>query len=215
MKEPALDLFDDADLSEPAAAAVRRLAIAGFHALWSGRSVTLDELAGEDVTALTEAADHLRYRGRVEVADNGQLVAIHGLCRRPTPHWIEHHDGVVNTWCALDAIGIPAALRIGARARTQCPTCQTSLAVHLSDGEPQQPLPEAILWYPEVICGHLVEDFCSGANLFCTIDHLEEWAGTSERAGRTMTIDEVAEVGREGWADVAERPRAEAPDTPG
>ena len=199
----APDLFDDADLSEPVARAVRRIAVAGFGALWAGRSVTLGELFGEDATVLAEAAEHLRLRGRIELSADGQLIAVHGLCRRPTPHRIEHDDGVVNTWCALDAIGIPAALGIDARARTRCPTCETSLIVRLSAGEPQ-PLEGAALWYPEVTCGHLVEDFCSGANLFCSIDHLERWAGDRGLAGTTMTIGEVAEVGREGWAEAAD-----------
>lgn len=207
---PAPDLFDDADLSEPVARAVRRIAIAGFRALWSGRFVTLPELLAEDVTELTEAVEHLRLRGRIELAGDGHLIAVHGLCRRTTPHRIEHAGGVVNTWCALDAIGIPAALEIDAQASTRCPTCQAQLEVRICGGEPQ-PLPEAILWYPEVTWGHLIEDFCSGANLFCTIDHLERWAGAGSQAGRATSLDEVAEVGREGWADVAELLKADAP----
>jgi hypothetical protein len=196
------DLFDDAELSEPVARAVRKIAVFGFQALWSGRSVTLIELLGEDGTAITEATEHLRVRSRIELSADGRLMAVHGLSRRPTPHQIEHDDGVINTWCALDAIGIPAALAIDAWARTRCPTCQRPLAVRLSAGDPQ-PLPGAVLWYPEVACGHLVEDFCSGANLFCTIEHLERWAGGGPGAGSVMTIDEVAEVGREVWADAA------------
>ena len=195
------DLFDDADLSEPVVGTVRRIATVGFQVLWLGRSVTLTELLGEETHELAEAAEHLRLGGRIEFSDDGHLIAVHGLCRRPTQHQIEHHTGVVHTWCALDAIGIPAALGIDACARTRCPTCQSLLAVRISAGQPQ-PLPEAVLWYPEVACGHLVEDFCSGANLFCTIDHLDRWAESSRGPGRAMTLEEVADVGREIWADV-------------
>ena len=203
----APDLFDDADLREPVARAVRRIAVLGFHALWSGESVTLSELLGEDGTALTEATEHLRSRGRIELTTDGHLIAVHGLSQRPTPHQIEHDDAVINTWCALDAIGIPAALEIDAWARTTCPTGQRPLAVRLSAGNPQ-PLPGAVLWYPEFACGHLIEDFCSGANLFCGVEHLERWARDRPGVGTVMTIDEVAEVGREVWADAADLPRA-------
>ena len=206
------DLFDDAELSEPVARAVRRIATLGFRALWLGRSVTLTELLGGDTPELAEATDHLRLRGRIECDDDGRLIAVHGLCRRATPHQIEHRDGVVHTWCALDAIGIPAALGIDARARTTCPTCQSPLAVTLSAGAPRS-LHEAALWYPDVACGHLVEDFCSGANLFCTIDHLERWAAGRRGPGRAMTVEEVADVGREGWGDV--RDLVEAGDEKG
>lgn len=207
---PAPDLFDDAGLSEPVAGTVRGIALAGFHALWAGQPVRMPQLLDHDPVVLAEAVDHLQRRGRIELDDDGYLIAVHGLCRRPTPHRIEHHGLVVNTWCALDAIGIPAALEIDARAITSCPTCQAQLTVGICGGEPQ-PLPETTLWFPEVTCGHLVEDFCSGANLFCTLDHLERWTGASGPAGRAISLEEVAEIGRQGWADVAELLR---PDTP-
>lgn len=201
------DLFDDAELGEPVAGTVRRIAVQGFRALWSGLSVTLAELLGEDGTALAEAAEHLRSRGRIELTGDGHLIAVHGLSRRSTPHRIEHDDDVINTWCALDAIGIPAALGIDAWARTKCPTCQRPLPVKLSAGDPQ-PLPGAVFWYPEVAGGHLIEDFCSGANLFCTTEHLEGWAGGGSGVGTVMTIAEVADVGRDVWADAANLLRA-------
>ena len=199
---PAPDLFDDADLSEPVARAVRSIAALGFRVLWGGQTVTLAELLGEDGAALNEAAEHLRRRGRIELSADGHLIAVHGLSLRPTPHHVEHDDSVINTWCALDAIGIPASMGIDAWARTKCPTCQGPLAVRFSAGNPQ-PLPDAVLWYPDVTCGHLIDDFCSGANLFCTIEHFERWAGGGPGAGSVMTIDEVAEVGRAVWADAA------------
>lgn len=203
MTTPALDLFDDGDLSGPAAETVRRIAITGFQALWSGRTVRLAELVDGDAAVLSEAAEHLRARGRIELSDDGHVVAVHGLARRPTRHRIEHDRSVVNTWCALDAIGIPAALAIDARAVTQCPTCGRGLVVTLTHGVPQA-LPGAVLWYPEVRCGHLVDDFCSGANLFCSLDHLERGHGDNRSAGQVMTINEVAELGRESWREVSE-----------
>ena len=207
---PALDLFDDADIDGPVAEAGRRLAIAGFHALWSGCTLTLAELTGSD-TAAIEAADHLRARGRIELSTGGQVIAIHGLTRRPTRHRIEHDGGLVNTWCALDAIGIPAAMAIDARALTQCPTCGRELSVTLERGVPQQ-LPALVLWYPEDRCGHLVDDFCSAANLFCSVGHLEQWLDDHPTAGRVMTIDEVVELGRESWAEAADQLTADAAD---
>jgi alkylmercury lyase len=197
---PAPDLYDDTDLSEPVARAVRRIAVLGFAALWAGRSATLAELLGEHGTELNEATEHLRRRGRIELSPDGVLIGVHGLCRRTTPHRIEHKDDVVNTWCAFDAIGIPAALRIDARATTQCPTCKTPLAVRLDAGAPE-PVRKFALWYPQSTCGHLVEDFCSDANLFCTTEHLDRWARDTRAVGRVMTIDDAAELGRECWAD--------------
>ncbi|MGH9041594.1 MAG: organomercurial lyase [Acidimicrobiia bacterium] len=197
-----LDLFDVAGLEPAVAQAVRRIGISGFWALWSGQNTTLPQLLGDDSRAVSEAAAYLRSRGRLELSESGELVAVHGLVRRPTQHRIEHDAGTVNTWCALDAIGIPAALAIDARARTGCATCGVELAVSLSGGVPD-PAPEAVLWYPEVRHGHLVDDFCAGANLFCSSGHLDDWRASAGTEGAVLTVDEVAELGREAWSDVA------------
>ena len=199
------DLFDLEDLSAGVAETVRRIAIAGFHALWEGRTPTVRELAGGDGgAALDEAVAHLRAGGRIEVAPDGRLLAVHGLSRRLTRHRIEHRGGGVNTWCALDAIGIPAALGIDARAITTCPSCDRELIVTLVSGRPV-PLAAAVLWYPESTGAweHLVDQFCSGANLFCNLDHLQDRMGTEGAGGAIMTVEEVAEIGREAWADVS------------
>lgn len=197
-----LDLFDDADLEPGVAEAVRRIGVTGFWALWLGLRRTLPELLGDDIGALTEAADHLRSRGRLELSESGELVAVHGLARRPTPHRIEHDGGTVNTWCALDAIGIPAALALDARVRTRCPTCGFELAVPLSGGVPD-PAPDTVLWYPEVRRGHLVDDFCTAANLFCSPGHLERWRAGAGTEGSVLTVGEVAALGPDVWSDVA------------
>jgi hypothetical protein len=200
------DLFDVGDLSAGAAETVRRLAIAGFHALWEGRTPTLNELGGGDGAALEEAVAHLQARGRIELTADGHVLAVHGLSHRTTRHCIEHLGGNVNTWCALDAIGIPAARGIDARARTTCPTCDRELVVTLVAGQPE-PLTGAVLWYPETAGSwdHLVDQFCSGANLFCSLAHLQDRVGTGTAAGAVMTIHDVAELGREAWADIAQR----------
>lgn len=198
------DLFDVGDLSAGVAETVRRIAIAGFHALWEGRTPMLCELGGGDRATLDEAVAHLRAGGRIEVAADGRLLAVHGLSRRPTRHRIEHCGGGVHTWCALDAIGIPAALGIDARAITTCPTCNGELVVTLVSGRPAPPA-GAVLWYPETTRGweHLVDQFCLAANLFCNLGHLQDRMGSEAASGAIMTVDEVAEIGRVAWADVS------------
>ncbi len=200
------DLFDVEDLGAGVADTVRRIAIAGFHALWEGRTPPLSELGGGDGAALDEAVAHLQAAGRIELSSHGELLAVHGLCRRSTRHRIEHLGGSINTWCAFDAIGIPAALGIDARAVTTCPTCDRELVVSLVEGSPE-PLAGAVLWYPETAGSweHLVDQFCSGANLFCRLAHLQERIGRDPAPGTVMTVDDVTEIGRAAWADIAQR----------
>jgi hypothetical protein len=70
----------------------------------------------------------------------------------------------------------------------------------------------AVLWYPETgdCCEHLLDDFCSGANLFCSLDHLQDWLGDQDRRGTVMTVAQVAEVGREAWSDISDPTNHEA-----
>jgi len=120
---------------------------------------------------------------------------------RETPHRIEHADGVVHTWCAFDAIGIPAALGMDAAAVTTCSACGAELRVVLTHGVP--PDGGALrLWLPSGECAHLVDDFCRHTNLYCDAEHLATIvpAGTP---GQAVTVADAAALGRDTWRDVS------------
>jgi hypothetical protein len=184
--------------------AARRLAVDGFVALWRGerRFIT-------DLTDASRVVGDLVTAGRLEVDEHGVLIGVHGLVSRPTRHHIAHTQGTVNTWCALDAIGIPAALGIDADAITSCPACETELRVTLHRGVPVD-RGAMRLWLPTSRCAHLVEDFCYHANLYCDHDHLS-WAVAGQSAGRAIGVAEVAAIGRQTWSDVADAIKRSGP----
>jgi hypothetical protein len=189
---------DPVSLDGPdAAAAAGRLGVLGFVALWRGQRPAVASLC--DDAAVVEAQMHA---GRLEVDDAGLLVGVHGLVARTTRHRIDHTAGAVHTWCALDAIGIPAALAIDATAVTSCPTCHVELRVELREGEPVDTEERLRLWLPEGRCDHLVEDFCSHANLFCSPEHLTATVPKGS-PGRIVTVADVAAIGRQTWDDAA------------
>jgi hypothetical protein len=173
----------DADLlTGPCASpAARALAVRGFVASWQGDQPPITELAVDDDATI----ETLVLAGRLQVEDSGRLVGVHGLVARPTAHRIEHAAGVTHTLCALDAIGIPAALGIDAIAATSCPTCGAELKVVLRGGAPVG-ADEYRLWIPGGQCVHLVEDFCRHANLFCSDEHLG--ARQLQSTGRAVTV---------------------------
>jgi hypothetical protein len=180
------------------AEAERDLGVRGFHALWRGERPDVSTLTDDPTVVARQVAS-----GRLEVDEHGVLVGIHGLVSRPTRHRIEHADGLVYTWCALDAIGIPAALGIDAMAVTSCPTCDTELRVHVHAGAPSAS--DALrLWLPGGPCDHLVQDFCNHANLFCDVAHLDTTVDPGQ-AGRVLTIHDAASIGRQTWSDVADQ----------
>jgi hypothetical protein len=95
----------------------------------------------------------------------------------------------------------PAALGIDATAITTCPACGTELRVRF-DGATLGAGSSLVLWLPDSACEHLVEDFCTHANLYCNDDHL---ASTIPAAspGRPVTVAEVADIGRQTWAEAS------------
>jgi hypothetical protein len=186
-----------ADLGDAAV----ELAIAGFAALWHGRARDPEELLPARRHLAMQTARDLARLGRAELDGDGRLVGVHGLTLRRTRHSFEHDGRVHHTWCAFDSVGIPAALGLDATAATDCPTCVAPIVVEVrggrvdGDGE--------VLWLPTPqATSHLMNEFCASADLYCTIEHLEERVGVDSGSGRAVTLADAAALGAETWSDV-------------
>ena len=179
----------------------RELAVAGFAALWHHRRATPSELLPADAAAATDCAAALVDLGRAELDTDGYLVGIHGLTLRSTRHRIEHDTREHHTWCAFDAIGIPAALGINAYAHTDCPTCGEHLAIELTNGAPATIGP--VLWLPAPPTENLLTEFCASADLFCSTEHLHQRVDTHKLSGRMCSLDAAVALGVQTWDDVA------------
>lgn len=174
-----------------------------FTALWNGTAPTPADIAGDlDAAEAAEVFRRLASVGRCELDDRDRIVGAHGITRNTTVHEIVHAEGRHNTWCAFDAIGIPAALAIDATARTACPQCGTAIDVRIVAGDPVD-AGAMVVWLPTETGQHLIEDFCSQSNIFCSAEHLDAWLGRRRGAGQVVTLAEAADIGRDTWADVA------------
>jgi len=186
---------------------VSRLA---FRAIWTGEPLPLREIEARTAwprRRVQAAVEQLEQAGRLQT-DNGEILGAHGVTLRSTPHRIRHGCVETHTWCAYDAVGIPAALEIDAEVASTCPACQGQIVVQVRGGVPGDQ--SLVLWMPFGAFEHIMRDFCSAANLFCSGDHLEGWrrsAGNPD--GAALTLQETAEHGRRAWSDVAARTRAE------
>ena len=178
--------------------AAQVLAVSGFHAIWRGETPPVSSLCNDPAII-----ERLVAAGRLEIDDAGRLVGVHGVTTRPTRHQIRHADGTVHTWCAFDAIGIPAALGIDAVAATSCPDCGQDLDVTIRDGSVSGD-DRALLWLPSGDCGHLMDEFCRHANLYCDRDHLLDTIDTigTDGSGDILSVADAAELGRRTWRDV-------------
>ncbi len=134
-----------------------RLRQAGFQAILRGRPATPTDLAAE--LELSDAEVHTRLmdmavRGLVEVDDRGVLVGCWGLSTRPTAHRLELNGRSLYTWCAVDAIGIPAALEADARVESRCAACGGPIEIELLGGAPCAGAGEATrVWVADIVPG--------------------------------------------------------------
>lgn len=105
----------------------------------------------------------------------------------------------MHTWCALDAVGIPAALELDATARTECGSCGTPITVELIRGVPADDR-ELVLWLPTGPCDNVREQFCPTAHLFCDRGHLDAWhQRTGKPTGDVLSVEGAADLGRQAW----------------
>ncbi len=184
-------------------AEVRR---AAFRSIRKGRSPDASELAaatGSGLEAVKEAVDSLVRRGEAVADGAGRVVASAGLSLAPTRHRLRLGEDQFHTWCAVDAVGIPAALGEDAVATTACPACGRPIEVQFEGGR-AAPDPELVAWLPvQDCCASVVDDLCPDMNLFCNEEHLEEWRrGAGRPAGTALSLEETEELGRRWWGEL-------------
>ena len=180
---------------------------AAFHSIRSGRAPDAAELAGAtglELPSVNEAVGSAARKGRVVLDDSGRVVGSHGLSLVPARHRLRLGEDQFHTWCAIDAIGIPAALGADAVATTACPVCGRSMEIWFREGRASDDA-EIRLWVPSKEgCTNVVEEYCPEANLFCSEEHLQLWRRRAgDPPGTVMTLEEGEDLGRTWWGDVA------------
>jgi hypothetical protein len=184
------------------------LARAAFAAILDGRAPTLSDLV-RLTGASPEDADRLVGRGLM-VNERGHVVAAHGLSLVPArQHRLTLRGRRFWTWCAIDAVGIPAGLGEDAVAETTCHQCGTPVRLEFHAGEVVRASHVAAqVWDAQRLDGPGTAGppHCALMNLFCSAEHLADWrAAHSKEQGRVRSLTEVGETGRAEWGAVADR----------
>lgn len=178
-----------------------------FDELRHGRPVEPESLAistGVSHDGVLAELRRLADGGRIEVDDAWSVIGSQGLTLRGTLHRLVLAGVELHTWCALDAIAIPAALELDADVDTVCGLCSQPLHVTVIDGEPRTDGDRPV-WLPTGPCDNLRTDFCAHANLFCSVDHLYRWrARAGEPTGDVLDIAATADLGRSWWVPPTE-----------
>ena len=173
-----------------------------FYLLRRGVAVPVSDAIATSPSGANSAKatlDSLVASGMAEVHGE-DLVGIDGLTIRPTLHRMELSGQALFTWCAADAVGIPAALEEDAQVTTVCPQCDSDIRVSARRGVPDGD-ENVVLWLPTSGCSHVMSQFCPEVNLFCSRDHLKQWrASRNADEGRVLSLDATADLGGQWWA---------------
>jgi hypothetical protein len=118
----------------PEEVAVSRYA---FQALLGSEPAKLAELPAAlalPSAVVTGAVGRLVERGVVVVDETGRMVGVRGLSLPETDHRLTLAGRHYYAFCAVDAVGIPAALKADARVESRCHHCRMPLTLELKDG---------------------------------------------------------------------------------
>jgi alkylmercury lyase len=137
---------------------------AAFHAILGGE--VLDRAGLTKATGFTpEKVDTLlaELNGRgliVFERDSDRVVGSWGLSSVPTDHDLHIRGRVLHTWCAVDAVGIPAALEEDARIASRCALCAEPVTVEMAAGQVAHASPSDMrLWVTGCQVGRSVVGF--------------------------------------------------------
>ena len=124
-----------------------------FRRLLDGYSTRLETLAvalGMPPTVVKTAAARLVERGTMALdAETGQLVGARGLSLTKTPHRLALNGPQLYAFCAVDAVGIPAALELDARVESHCRACGASVVLTLTKGVVTEAPSGTVVWATE------------------------------------------------------------------
>jgi alkylmercury lyase len=190
---------------------VRRAAFALL--LLTYRPVQPDEVAqampaGVDPAAVAATVDRLAAAGLLDRMADGAVIGSGGLTLGPGPHGLLVRGREYRTWCAYDAIGIPAGLGEAGAVSTRCPICTRPIALRFPDAASQE-RPER-LWLSSG-GGDLRADFCTPTVLLCSPEHAAAWGERHGGRGRVIDLRQAWRLGAGAWAGYAREVERLAP----
>lgn len=184
----------------------QRVRKAAFWAVYRGETPTDADLVsrlGVPAAEVRGSVQRLLERGLITVDDSSRVTGSYGLSLLPSDHRVTFDVGDRYVWCAVDAVGIPAAMRTDAQVASRCFHCGKPVQLTIKDGEPQGSADDVpVIGVGAAGCsGRVIEDVCPMVNFFCSQEHAEKWA-VGVPGARVINIAQAAELGRRLWGDI-------------
>ncbi len=183
---------------------VAALQSAGFRLLLEhGEPVTTQRLAREAGLSETEVNDILatHLQGHVELDDEGRLLGVAGLTVSPTPHQLTVGSKTRWTWCAIDAVGILAALEATGTIQSTDPGTGQEINIIFTDGQPDN---DAVLFILGGYDGgsNVREDWCPLVNFFSTTHDAQTWVTENKLEGDIVSVSDITSDAAAMWEPV-------------
>jgi len=124
-----------------------------FRTILGGEPALVAELPvalGLSPQAVGAALARLAERGTVAVEpDPDRIVGVRGLSLIESDHRLTLAGRELYAWCAVDAVGIPAALGVDARVESHCEHCRAPLTAALTGGALTEAPEGMVIWAVE------------------------------------------------------------------
>lgn len=183
----------------------KTIRIMTFYRILEGNRPNINELSiksGLSAIEVQKCVERLKRIGTLVLDEEGNIVGSHGLSLVPTKHHLIINGNNLFTWCAADAIGIPAALEVDAKIISKCSQCNEPIEIDMDKGRIQYSnQKDARIWVVEAdLDRSIVCCTCPQINFYCTVEHFNKSKHQSK--GKLLTLDQAIQLGHCWWEDV-------------
>lgn len=194
---PTLEELERAwiELHDATPPAAQRLRVWAFREILHGRTPTIARASTElkfTLTQATEVLATLREAGLLTARD-GTITGSMGLTTETTQHELALEGRRLHVWCALDAVGMPAALQKPAHVASR--TADTARPVQLEyDGSTWTPSDafDVLVTLPET-------DDCINEDVCPTMNFYARGAAPQHARASALSIRDAAKLGVALW----------------
>ena len=188
-----------------------RLLLQVVRSLANGRPVTgeqVDQIVADLGIARDEADQFLR--GISERDADNSIVGIMGLSLNDHPHRFDVNGTRMRTWCAEDALYLPAMLKQTATVESESPLSKEKVRLTVSPERVEEVSPAGAVVSMVIVDPDKADmssaqaiwgTFCHHIFFFASREEAEQWA-----AGRDdieiLSMDEGLELGKRFWSNV-------------
>ena len=158
--------------------------------------------------AATSLLDRLSERD-----EQGNIVGVFGLSQRKHPHQFKVNDRTLSTWCAWDALFLPAMLGQTATVESACPVTQAVIRVKITPEkieDVQPPGSVVTIAVPNAASTQIEsfetiwKTFCCFVHFFASKDSAVQWISTKNHDLRILTVEQAHQLGEVVFQDSLE-----------